>query len=115
VRAGGRGLVDVLDGLARSLREEIAVRRHAEADRAKPRANMRSLVIITLVVVAGLSAFAREYLAPLDSAVGQLVLATVLAIFAGGFVWMHRLTRPRQSGLFLESTLPQGGDSGAAP
>jgi len=115
VRAGGRGLVDVLDGLARSLREEIAVRRHAEADRAKPRANMRSLVVITLVVMAGLAVFAREYLAPLDSAVGQLVLATVLGIFAGGFVWMHRLTRPRQSGLFLESSLPESTNPGGTP
>jgi hypothetical protein len=106
VRAGGRGLVDVLDGLARSLREEIAARRHAEADRAKPRANMRSLVIITLVVAGGLAAFARPYLAPLDTPAGQLVLATTLAIFAGGFVWMHRLTTPRQSGLFLAGPKP---------
>lgn len=100
-RAGGRGLVDVLDGLAASLREEIAGRRHAEADRAKPRSNMRALVVITVVVAAGLALFARSYLAPLDTSVGQLVLATVLGIFAAGFLWMHRLTRPRQRGLFL--------------
>lgn len=100
-RAGGRGLVDVLDGLAASLREEIAVRRHAEADRAKPRSNMRALVVITVVVAGGLMLFARQYLAPLDSAAGQLVLAIVLGIFTAGFAWMHRLTRPQQVGLFL--------------
>ena len=48
--------------------------------------------------------YARSYLAPLDTPAGQLVLATVLAIFAAGFAWLHRLTRPRQHGLFLANS-----------
>jgi len=44
--------------------------------------------------VAGLALFNRGYLAPYDTAMGQLVLVLVGAVFATAFVWLARMTRP---------------------
>lgn len=100
-RAGGRGLADVLDGLATSIAAEVVARRQVEADRAKPRTNIRSIIAITALVLAGLLVFAHDYLAPFGTAAGQLVLAVIVAVFAASLWWMHRLTKPVSRGRIL--------------
>ena len=59
----GPGLARVLTELAHSLTEEVTMRRKVEADRAKPRANARWLLLIT-VAAAGLAALNGDYLPP---------------------------------------------------
>lgn len=96
VRAGGRGLADILAAQARSLDAEVTARREVEADRAKPRATVRALVGITAAMLAGLLVFAGDYLAPFATVTGQIVLALAALITAGALVWMYRLaTIPR--------------------
>ncbi|WP_143121660.1 type II secretion system F family protein [Saccharopolyspora antimicrobica] len=99
LRAGGRGLVEILHGQAAALRARAAATREVEADRAKPRTTVRTLVAITTTMVTGLVGFARDYLAPFDTWTGQGVLLVVASIFAVSLWRMHRLAalpaRPR--------------------
>ncbi|MCA1192881.1 type II secretion system F family protein [Saccharopolyspora sp. 6V] len=94
LRTGGRGLAELLHCQADAQAREIAARRDVEADRAKPRTTVRSLIGITLTTLAGLLIFAGPYLAPFSTGTGQLVLAGIAVFGAGALVWMHRLTTP---------------------
>ncbi|MGY1634913.1 type II secretion system F family protein [Geodermatophilus sp. SYSU D01186] len=96
----GPGLARVLTELAHSLTDEVTMRRKVEADRAKPRANARWLLLIT-VAAAGLAALNGGYLTPYGSAVGQLVLAAIAGLMVGCLLWMRRLTAPAPSPRFL--------------
>ena len=96
----GPGLARVLTELAASLTEEVTMHRKVEADRAKPRANARWLLLIT-VAAAGLAALNGDYLAPYGSGMGQLVLAVIAALVVGCLLWMRRLTAAAPSSRFL--------------
>ncbi|CCH87118.1 Type II secretion system F domain protein [Modestobacter italicus] len=96
----GPGLARVLTELAGSLSEEVTMRRKVEADRAKPRANARWLLLIT-VAAAGLAALNGDYLAPYGTGMGQLVLAAICALIVGCLLWMRRLTVAVPSTRFL--------------
>ena len=96
----GPGLARVLTELAHSLTEEVTMRRKVEAARAKPRANARWLLLIT-VAAAGLAALNGDYLAPYGTALGQLVLATIAALMVGCLLWMRRLTAAAPAVRFL--------------
>ena len=111
-RAGGRGLAEVLTAHAHALSEETANRRGIEADRATSRTTVRCLVGITLTLIAGLVTVAGDYLAPLGSPVGQLVLTVAALIAAGSLVWMHRLTSTTSASRYLTSHAPEPGAQG---
>ncbi|NKQ51985.1 pilus assembly protein TadB [Amycolatopsis sp. K13G38] len=100
-RAGGRGLVDVLNGKARALEAEVVARRDIEADRAKPRTDVRAILGITAVLVAGLVVFAREFLTPFDGVLGQVVMAGIAGLLGASGWWMHLLTRTRRPARLL--------------
>ncbi len=109
----GPGLARVLTDLAGSLTDEVTMRRKVEADRAKPRANARWLLLITLGASA-LAALNGDYLAPYGTAVGQLALAAVGALIAGCLLWMRRLTTAAPSPRFLIDAGP-GSRTGRRP
>jgi Flp pilus assembly protein TadB len=96
----GPGLARVLTELAGSLTEEVTMRRKVEADRAKPRANARWLLLIT-VAASGLAALNGDYLAPYGTRVGQLMLAAIAGLIVACLLWMRRLTAPPPSTRFL--------------
>ena len=96
----GPGLARVLTELAHSLTDEVTMRRKVEADRAKPRANARWLLMIT-VAASGLAALNGDYLSPYGTGLGQLVLAAIGAAMAACLLWMRRLTLPAPSPRFL--------------
>ena len=108
----GPGLARVLTELAGSLTDEVTMRRKVEADRAKPRANARWLLLITLGA-AGLAALNGDYLAPYGTGVGQLVLAAIGALIVGCLLWMRRLTAAAPSTRFLVD--PDRGRRAAGP
>ncbi len=92
-RHGGRGLAAVLSDLAAHVEDQIRMRREVEADRAKPRSNVRTIVLLTLGLSGGLILFDRTYLAPYGTVTGQLALAGVVAIFAAAVLWLRRMIR----------------------
>ena len=104
LRAGGRGLADLLHAQAEAQSEQVRTRRQVEADRAKPRTTVRCLIAIVAVMLAGLFTFAGHYLTPFSTLTGQFVLAVLTAIGAGAVAWMHRLTAPPTAERVLIST-----------
>jgi Flp pilus assembly protein TadB len=93
-RNGGPGLADVMSALATDLDERVRMVREIEAERAKPRANMRTIVTVTGLLVAGMILFARTFLSPYSTALGQGLLVLVVGAFAYALRWMRRLSDP---------------------
>lgn len=96
-RNGGPGLADVLTALAQDLDERSRMIREVESERAKPRSNMRFIVIITVALMVGMMLFARTFLSSYNSVLGQFLLVGVAAIFAVALRWMRTLSDPPPS------------------
>ncbi|HET7486523.1 MAG TPA: type II secretion system F family protein [Acidimicrobiales bacterium] len=89
-------LGDLLGALAEVARDNVAMRLKVQAGRARIRTSMRLITGLTvgfslLVVVAD-----RDYVASYRSLAGQLVLAAVVALFAGAHLWVERATGERR-------------------
>jgi Flp pilus assembly protein TadB len=100
-RVRGPGLREVLTALSRSAREELDMRRRVIAQRRSTRRSVQIVIGVTLVMVALLVLFNREYVEPYAAPEGQLVLVVVLAMFAAGFTWLKRLSGFDVPGRFL--------------
>lgn len=109
-RAGGRGLVDILDSKATALEREVVARRDIEADRAKPRTDVRAILGITALLFTGLVVFAHEFLTPFNDLLGQLVMAGIGGLLGAAGWWMHLLTRTHRPARLLgaASRIPPG-------
>jgi tight adherence protein B len=93
LRHGGRGLAQVLTGLAVTVDDRIRMRRDVESDRAKYRSNARTIVVLFVVMSAGMLLFSRAFLTPYGTPLGQLALAGVVAVFAVALLWLRRMIR----------------------
>ena len=103
-RRGGRGLRPVLDALAADVADLVRARRATDADRAKPRSNVRVLVAVTSIVLGVTLVFARDYLAPFGTPAGQVMLAVITGVFAAAILLLARITRPPDTPRFLPAT-----------
>lgn len=100
-RLRGPGLREVLSALATSAREELDMRRRVEAERRATRRSVRIVVGVTLGVAAMLIVLNHKYVAPYNSLIGQVFLAVVVLLFAGGVLWLRRLAAVEMPGRFL--------------
>jgi tight adherence protein B len=105
-RNGGPGLADVLTGLALDLDERCRMVRDVEAERAKPRANMRTIVIATCALIVGMILFARTFLSGYSTPLGQAMLLIPVAVFAIALHWMRRLADPPAAPMVLVDPEP---------
>ena len=105
-RNGGPGLADVLTGLAGDLDDRSRMIREVEAERAKPRSNMRTIVVVTAVLVVGMMLFARTFLSAYSSVFGQIMLVVVAVVFGIALRWMKRLSNPATSARVLVDPQP---------
>jgi tight adherence protein B len=78
---------------ARAARDDATMRLRVETGRARTRTSARIVVGVTLAMAAGLVATNRGYLAPYNSAFGQLILAGVGGLFAVAFWSLGRMAR----------------------
>jgi hypothetical protein len=102
VQDRGDGLSRAFKELAGALQEEVLMRRKVEADRAKPRANMRWVVMFCLVVF-GLSMFSGSYVGPYSSPLGVLAMIGFALAFVGMVAWMRSMANMRPTPRFLSS------------
>lgn len=93
-RNGGPGLADVLTALASDLDYEVRMLREVEAERAKPRGNMKTILIVTGLAVGGMLLLMRPFLSVYSSVIGQVLLLVVVGVFALALRWMRQLSRP---------------------
>jgi Flp pilus assembly protein TadB len=99
-RRRGAGLASVLEGLAESVAADVRARRQVEADRAKPRATARWVTLISVGVLVIL-AVSGTYVEPYQSALGQVILVALLAMYVATLVWMKRMAIGRAMPRFL--------------
>lgn len=100
-RLRGPGLRDVLGALAKSAREEVDMRNRIMAQRAGMRRAVQIIVVAVALVVIGMAVLDRGYVRPYTSVTGQIVLTVVMALFAGGFFWLRRLSNIKTPERFL--------------
>jgi Flp pilus assembly protein TadB len=91
-----RHLGEQLGALAAAAREQAAARLRVDTEWATTRTSVRVIIVITVLMAAAMVAFNREFLAPYDTAAGQVMLAVVGGLFAAGFAWLGRLSRINQ-------------------
>jgi tight adherence protein B len=99
--AGSRRIRQVLGDLATAAELEASMRRRVDVARQRPRSTTQLVAAIVAAFVTGLIAFARDYLAPYGTAIGQLVLVGIALYWAAGFWWMARLGRLPTAQRFL--------------
>jgi hypothetical protein len=87
-----RDVGSVLSHLAECCRDEVKMRTRVWVSRARTRSAVRIIGAVVVVFVSGLFVLNRAYLEPYGSAVGVLVLAFVIALFAGALTAMSRLS-----------------------
>jgi len=85
----GSGLVATLSALATAAREEIDMRRRIEEGRKSLRRTAMIIVGATGLFAGGLTVLSRDYVAPYSTPFGQVMLAVVLSVFAGGLMWIR--------------------------
>jgi len=86
-----RDLAGLLSSLATTAREQAAMRTRIAVARARTRTAVR-IVTGTTIALAGVLLLAdRHYLAPYDTAAGQLILLITGLLFGLGFSWLRRL------------------------
>jgi Flp pilus assembly protein TadB len=111
IATGRRGgaVRDVLNSLAVMLARDVAARREIEADRAQHRTTVKWLTLFVL----GFTVFAmlnRSYSAPFGTVTGQLVMAFVVVLYAGGLCWLHHLGSVPAGGRFLAAETGGSGE-----
>jgi tight adherence protein B len=88
-----RDIAASLAGVGRSARRQASARLRIATGRARTRTSTRIIITVVLSSAVGLVMFARDFLRPYDSALGQLILAVLGAGFAGCLLWMVRTGR----------------------
>ena len=111
-RLRGPGLRDVLGALAKSAREEVDMRQRVMAQRASTRRSVQIVVVVSVVFVLGLAIFNRSFVEPYGTAIGQLVLTLVCALFAAGFWWLRKLSKIETPERFLVHAPERAGRQG---
>lgn len=104
-RRRGQGLAAVLQSTAESVADDVKGRRTIEADRAKPRATARWVTIITLLVLVAL-ALTGDYVAPYGTALGQLILGVLLAVYVALLVWLRNMSKGKPIARLLGKAVP---------
>lgn len=89
-----KNLASVLGMLATDAREQALAMRNTMAERARTRTAVRTITVVIVSMLCALLAADSEYLAPFGTVLGQLDLAVAGGLFAVGFTWLHRMTRP---------------------
>lgn len=103
-RREARELVPLLTALSRSARSEAEMRLRVHVSRARVRTAVRVIIGTLGLFAGGLLLFNRPYLAPYGTAVGQLVLLGVGAVFASGWWLLQRMADIEQPERFLART-----------
>jgi hypothetical protein len=67
------------------------VRRKVSAERRSTRRSVQIVIAVSVGLALGLAVFDHSFLAPYDGLTGQLVLAVVAAVYAGGVLWLRKL------------------------
>ena len=102
-RLRGPGLKQVLTSLSEAARAELDMRQRVSAGRSSTRRSAQIVTGFSIAVIVLLTVFNPDFVSPYDRFEGQLVLAVVVACFAGGMLWMKKLSGVEVPARFLVS------------
>ncbi|MFF4343197.1 type II secretion system F family protein [Kitasatospora sp. NPDC001540] len=88
----GPGLREALSGLTVTARDEADMRRRILAQRAGTRRSVKIVLTICAAFPVGMALFNPSYVEAYSTVRGQGVLLVVLAFFAGGLMWLRKLS-----------------------
>lgn len=91
--AGASNTSDVLDALAEAASSRAATIREARARQTRAKVSARVVAAVPVVLLLLIKKSNPSYLAPFDSAQGQVILAFALCLIAGGYLAMLRVSR----------------------
>jgi len=114
-RLRGPGLRQVLSSLADSARAELDMRQRVTAGRTSTRRSAQVVTGFSVLAVLGLTLINPTYVEPYGTLVGQAVLVVVCGLFAGGFLWMRRLSGVELPERFLVATPARVGAERVVP
>lgn len=100
---GGAGARATLSALSDSIQDRLRALRDIAAERAKPRAVVRQVTIITLAVLGAALLFSGPFFAPYGTPLGQVIAAVLAAAYLGCLMMLRRLTVPPMAPRFLRS------------
>lgn len=99
-------LADLLGALAEVARDNVAMRQKVDAGRARVRTSMRIITGLTVGFSAMVIVADRDYVAAYRSVEGQVVLASVAALFVGAHLWVEKATGERRAERVLAGVDP---------
>ncbi|ROO90101.1 type II secretion system (T2SS) protein F [Actinocorallia herbida] len=111
-RLRGPGLREMLGALAASARTELEMRRRVNAYRAMTRRSVQIVVGFSVGFALLVSVFNPSYVEPYNSFVGQIVLASVVGLYALGFFWLRRLAKFQAPERLLGATDAEPAETG---
>ena len=89
----GPGLAPALDGIAESVAATVRARRQIAADQQKPRTTATVVTAISIAVL-GYMFLNGSYIQPYTTALGQVILLVLGAVYVGILVWMRSMSKP---------------------
>lgn len=92
-RHNARDMAALLARLSDAIRDEVDMRVEVNARRAGIRTEAKSVIVVVLVTVVGTTLYANEFVAAYNTVTGQVVMALILLLFAGGTFALLRLSR----------------------
>jgi Flp pilus assembly protein TadB len=111
-----RQLGELLGSLAHAARDQASMRMRIAASRVRTRTSVRVIVGTTLAFAIAVVLLNRSYLAAYDTAIGQLILLAIGALFVAGFGWLTRIASIAEPARFLTRLREAAGTTqGAAP
>lgn len=100
---GGVGTNATLVGLSDTIQDRLRALREVSAERAKPRAVVRQVTIITLAVLGLALAFSGTFFTPYRTPTGQILALVLCLAYLGCLVMLRRRTVPPPAPRFLRS------------
>ncbi|MDO5735350.1 MAG: type II secretion system F family protein [Propionibacteriaceae bacterium] len=101
---GGVGTRTTLAALSENSAERLHSLREISSERAKPRAVVRQVTIITLLVLGGSMLLGGNFFEPYRTPVGQALALALAAAYVGALVMLRRRTIPEPAARFLRSS-----------
>jgi len=100
---GGAGARVTLSALSDNIQDRLRALREIAAERAKPRAVVRQVTLITLAVLGGALLLNPQFFEPYSTPLGQAVAVALAAIYLSCLIMLRRRTVPQPTPRFLRS------------
>ncbi len=99
---GGIGARRLLTELGRTTQDRLHGLREIAAERAKPRAVVRQITLITLVVLGGAILLGGNFFEPYHSPLGQVIAASLALAYIGSLALLRHRTVPEPGTRLLD-------------